>query len=246
MSGATNEFANLRGRSVMILTPVYREASWHYTRSLLASVLAFERLGIRFGVKQVVGNANLGRARNELVAAYLASGAGDALFIDADMEWQPSDVLRLLSSAQPFIGAPCRRRIEMPESDPRSWCVQWLPEGVQKLNQDAAGAIEVGGVGTGFLKVQRRVFESLITAHPDWKRPATGLIPPMPPEERDWYYRFFRFPENDDAGEDYFFCRAWRELGGSIWIEPQVSVGHVGEYVYRGSIWSLFRRAPAP
>jgi len=154
----TNEFANPRSRSVMILTTVCREASWQFTRSLLATVIAFEQLDIRSGVKQVVGNANLARARNELVAAFLASGAGDALFIDADMEWQPSDVLRLLSSAQPFIGAPCRRRIEMPENDPRGWCVQRLPEGVDKLNQDAAGAIQVGGVGTGFVRVQRRVF----------------------------------------------------------------------------------------
>lgn len=240
MSGSAKEFEHLRNRTVVILTPVYREPSWHYTQSLLTTVIAFEQLGIRFGVKQVVGDAHLARARNQLVASFLAAGAADAVFIDADMEWQPDAVLRLLSSQQLVIGAACRRRQQdIAETDPRSWCIRLIPASAHELKEHAGGPLEVEGTGTGFLRVNRQVFDRLMVTHPDWKAPGSDF---MTPEERKWYYRFFRFPENDDLGEDYFFCRAWREIGGSIWIDPQLSVGHVGTYVYRGSVRSLFTR----
>ena len=241
MSGS-NDFSKLRGRSVFILTPIYREASHQYSQSLLETIIAFGQLGIQFGLRQIVGDAMLPRARNQLVSGFLATDAQDALLIDADMQWKPADLLRLLMSDQLMIGAPYRRRQqEMPESDPNSWCIRFPPRGTLELREDSAGALEVEGAGTGFLKVNRKVFDRLIAANADWKAPGSVF---MTAEERKWYYRFFRFPDqSDDQGEDYYFCRGWRELGGTIWIDPEITVGHVGSYVYRGSIRSILRRA---
>lgn len=238
---SASEFEHLRGRTVDILTPIYRDPSLQYHQSLIATLSVFHHLDVRWNVRELPGDANLPRVRNHLAASFLAGGAKEALFIDADMEWKPEDVLRLLSSKQPFIGAPCRRRRNIPEHDPNSWNVRFFPD--RLLKQDAAGAIEVEAVGTGFLRVERTVFERIIAAHPDWKASPSVIIAP---KDRDWYYRVFRFPEGDDGGEDQFFCQAWRSVGGQVWIDPRLSIGHVGEQVYRGSVMSLFRRAPAP
>ena len=244
MTEPLTQFKHLRGRSAVILTPIYREPAAEYTQSLLGTIAAFQMLGIRCDLTQIVGDSILPRARNQLVARFLSSGAEDALFIDADMQWQPSDVLRLLSSDQLMIGGACRRRLEMAESDPRSWCIRFKPDSGGRIKEDNRGAIEVEGAGLGFLRVSRRVFERLIAAHPDWKRPGTIF---MTPPEREHYHRFFRFPDEDaeELGEDFFFCRAWRELGGTAWIDPRLAIGHVGSKIYRGSVYALLHRAPS-
>lgn len=242
MTESLAQFKHLRGRRVMILTPVYRDPAAQYTQSLYETVGAMWELGMRYGLTQLIGDSLLPRARNQLVARFLLSGMEDAVFIDADMQWKPSDMLRLLSSEQLMIGGAYRRRVEeIPESDLRSWCMPFKPDSTGRLQEDKQGAIEVDGVGLGFLRVSRQVFERLIAARPDWKAPGSAF---MTPGEREHYYRFFRFPEGEDLGEDIFFCRAWQELGGRAWIDPKVSVGHVGSKVYRGNIYALLRRGP--
>jgi hypothetical protein len=243
MTDLLAQFKHLRGRRVMIVTPIYREAAAEYTQSLIGTIAACVALGIYNEITQVVGDSMLPRARNQLVARFLASGAQDALFIDADMEWQASDVLHLLSSDQLMIGGACRRRLEMPESDPRSWCMRFKPDSRGRIREDRQGAFEVEGAGLGFLRVNRQVFERLIAAHPAWKAPGSAF---MTPQEREHYYRFFRFPEEEDLGEDIFFCRAWQEIGGTAWIDPRLSIGHVGSKVYRGNVHALLRRGPLP
>lgn len=242
MTDPLAQFQHLRNRSVVILTPVYREPAAEHAQSLILTIAAFLKLGIRFDLIQVVGDSLLARARNQLVARFLSSGAEDALCIDADMQWEPSDALRLLSSEQLMIGAAYRRRLEKPENDPHSWCFQFRPNSAGRIQKDKQGAMEVEAAGLGFVRVNRKVFERLIAAHPDWKRAGSAF---MTPQEREHYYRFFRFPEEEDLGEDVLFYRAWREIGGTAWIDPRLSIGHVGSKVYRGSVYATLQRVSA-
>lgn len=64
---------------------------------------------------------------------------------------------------------------------------------------------KVEAVGTGFLLVNIEVFNKL----------------PKP-----WF--FFK----DDTGEDYWFCERAKEAGYSIYIDPTVSVKHIGDFLY--------------
>lgn len=226
----------------MILTPVYRDTAWQYTRSLVDTCVALERLGIKHRAQFVVGNSNLPRARNELAAEFLATDCTDAILIDSDMNWQPNDVLRLLASDQPLIGAVGRKRVDLPDTDPSGWCCRFHADGQERLHQDHMGAIEVLGVGTGFLKIERRVFEGMMLARPEWKR--SGFAS-MTSAVRAKYYKFFRFPESEETGEDYCFCQSWRDLGGAVWIDPDISLGHAGSHEFRGSISALFEGAKA-
>jgi hypothetical protein len=99
------------------------------------------------------------------------------------------------------------------------------------------GAIQVAHVGTAFLKISRDAFEQLIAAHPDWKRRGWKR---MPETARAKYYRFFYFPDDpDEIGEDVEFCRQWRALGGTVWIDPTIRLIHVGEKEYSGDFEAL-------
>lgn len=227
-------------RSVMILTPMARHPVRQYSDARDKTIIRLMELGIRCYVQSVVGNSNLPRARNELVAAFLASNYTDCLFIDDDMSWQPNDVVRLLASDKPVIGGVGPKKIMCADTDPRKWCCR-IPRG-RDLRQDDMGNIEVEAIGTGFLKIAREVFEALIAAHPDWKR--IGW-PTMPVEAKAKYYRFFRFDNEspDEFGEDFLFCRDWRDLGGEIWADPTIRLGHVGEYEFTGDFTAILQPA---
>jgi hypothetical protein len=40
--------------------------------------------------------------------------------------------------------------------------------------------------------------------------------------------------------EDYHFCRTWRNNGGKIYAAPWVQLGHVGTYLFDGSLAPKF------
>ena len=227
-----------RSRRLMIATPVYRDTAWQYTKSLVNTCVMLERLGIEHRCHFVIGNSNLPRARNELAAEFLASDCTDLLFVDSDMGWDGASVVRLLASDKPLIGGVGRKRVDKPNSDPAVWCARFIPESVNALNQDAMGAIEVAGVGTGFMKIARDVFVTMVATHPQWKRPALNS---MSEDVGRHYYRFFAFADDEHGtGEDFLFCQHWRNLGGTVWIDPEITLSHVGAHDYSGSIAALF------
>jgi hypothetical protein len=233
-------FAVARSRSVFLATPIARHPTRQYCMALAQTFAMLAEVNIRGYVQTVVGSSNLPRARNEIVAAFLASDFSDLLWIDDDMGWDPADVVRLLASDKLLIGGVGAKKRLLPDTNPNKWCVRFdYKEGVR---QDAMGAMEVTGVGTGFLKVNRAVFEQMIAAHPEWKR---NGYPEMAENVRAHYYGFYRFGgEAEEWGEDFNFCNEYRAIGGTCWVDPTIRLVHVGEYEYTGDFEALFERSP--
>jgi hypothetical protein len=231
-----------RRRSVFIASPVARNPVRQYTIALLDTMLLLQQLGIKARLQWTIGNSNLPRARNELVAEFLASDCTDMLFIDDDMGWKAKDVVRLLASEQDFIGGVGRKKDQ--NSDDRaaeSWCCRPLSDGT--VVQDDLGAIEVRGVGTGFVKISRSVFDRIIGAYPELKRPG---LKSMPHAVRDQFYRFFAFQDDEgqQLSEDLALCEMWRGLGGTVWADPTIELVHVGEREFTGTFAVLLEPAP--
>lgn len=234
-----------KARYVMIATPIARDPAVQYMLSLLRTFREFDRLGVRYECEFTCGNSNLPRARNGLVARFLASGCDDLIMIDDDMGWDPQSLLRLLASEQPLIGAVGRKKSELPNSDPSVWCAQFLEGTEGALEADAFGAVRIKRLGTAFLKVSRGVFEAMIAAHPEWKRHGHN---DMSAEQKTAYHQFFRFDADDDSeevGEDYVFCDRWRALGGAIWADPSIALKHCGVKEYEGRLLEILTPAIA-
>lgn len=225
-----------KAKSLFICTPIARHPVRQYTTSLAKTCVQLGRLGILCYIQHVVGQSNLPRARNELVAAFLASDYTDMVFIDDDMGWEPNDLVRLLASDQPLIAGVGAKKVFLPDTAPNKWCVRTLPDGA--CVQDEMGNIEVAGVGTGFMKINRSVFEAFKAAHPDRKRKGW---PTMPEAARAHYYEFFRFGVlgDDEVGEDIGFCLEWRALGGKVFVDPTIKLVHVGEMEFGGDFTAL-------
>ena len=225
--------ARIAARSLMIATPVARHPTWQYARGLASTLLTLRELGVPVDFRMVVGNSNVARARNELVAHFLASDCTDLLFVDDDIDFEPQAAIELLSSDKPLTGAAGRMRCDKPNSNAAVWCCRWLPDAQQGLRQDETGAIEVAGIGCGFMLVNRSVFETMIAARPDLSRRAP-LDWPEPLRAR--LYEFFAFGE---LSEDYAFCQLWRDLGGQVFVRPDIRLGHVGEFTWSGALGEI-------
>ncbi|MDR3495298.1 MAG: hypothetical protein P4L82_11920 [Ancalomicrobiaceae bacterium] len=236
-SDADSRLERARSRQVMIATPIARAPCWQYTLALADTVLTLERLGIAHARQFVIGSSNLPRARNELVARFLASPCTDLLFIDDDMGWSPNSVVRALASEHEITAVVGRKRVDKPNSDPEVWCGAPLLGDGGTIVQDDFGFVRFQRVGTGFMKIARTAFEALIAAHPDWQRAGHSG---MEPDVRAHYHRFFHFADDAfETGEDFTFCRAWTDLGGEIWVDPEQEIAHVGEKAWSGAVAEL-------
>jgi hypothetical protein len=227
-------------RSVLVLTPVYRNPHWDYSNSLIQTRLLFERLGMRHDHYWLSG-LPIHRARNQLAAIFLSRDFDTALLIDDDMGWDPTAALRVVSSRRPFVGAAGRKRINKPKSDPSAWCA-YFPQDADLLVDDMGAITAKAGdtkVGAAFVKLSRAVFEKLIAFHPDWKldRHDDSINAEIAP----WYYRFFEAP--DHGGEDFQFCERYQDVGGKVWIDTSIKLRHWGESAFEGALCELQRPA---
>ena len=108
-----------------------------------------------------------------------------------------------------------------------------------EIRQDEMGAVEMRGVGTGFCRVSRTVFEKIIAAHPELKRPG---LESQTEEEQANFYRFFTFLDDEHGNmmsEDLYFCQMARELGFTTWADPVIELVHVGEQEFTGTFACL-------
>ncbi len=225
--------------SVMIGVPCYRDVMPEHYAAGVETVALFLSLGIGCELK-IVKNAPVHQARNSIANRFLESEHTDLLFVDDDMSWKPWDAVRLLASPHPLIAAIGRKKIELPDTDMTAWC--WSQIG-PVLRIDRAGAIEVGGVGTGMMKIHRSVLETMATAHPEWRRRAR--IADTAAQQR-YYVKFFGWNDQgeDEISEDLGFCNAWRALGGAVWADPTIEMQHYGVKAFGGSLARFIERAP--
>jgi hypothetical protein len=187
MQTQESRLARAQSRSLFICTPIARHPVRQYTVSLAKSLVHLAQLGIRTYFQTVVGSSNLPRARNELVAAFLASDYTDMVFVDDDMGWTPNDFVRLLASEHAIVAGVGCKKVELGDREPDKWCFR-SKKG--PFYQDEMGLVEVDAVGTGFMKISREPFDRMIAAHPEWKRKGYKQ---MPDAARKFYYEFFRF-----------------------------------------------------
>ena len=116
------------------------------------------QLGIDFTVETLTNESLISRARNTLVAKFLANKESTHLmFIDSDIGWEPWHLLLLLHHDKDVIGGMYPLK-----GLPIKWCINAVENGEE---EDLGRLIEVSKTGTGFMLIKRHVFEKLVT-HP--------------------------------------------------------------------------------
>ena len=171
------------------------------------------------------------RVRNIIANEFLESQAEHLLMIDSDMTFNADDVFRMLawSQTKPIVaGVGVARKKE------KVYFSSLDQDEDNNIIMDRMGLVKVKRVGTGFIMIQRNVFETMRDAHPEWKY--------MDQNTGKMLQSFFDFKSTPDGyvGEDYVFCDRAHEHGFTAWVDPTIKLGHMGVMEYEGSFGEDF------
>lgn len=215
--------------NVMIAIPAYTgQIHLGTMRSLFTDLLALQARGDSFTLHDECGNALIADARALIVSQFLESDCDTLVFIDSDVCWEQGALLRLIDHPVDMVAGiyPQRR-------DPINYCVKWLdkPE-LQAEN----GLLEVSGVPAGFMKLTRSQLVKMIEQYPD-----SEFYVEVAKDHRCWaLFADYRIGKHK-MGEDYSFCKRWTDMGGKVWIDPEIKMGHVGYKTFNGHLGDYLR-----
>ena len=258
------DVSELRKRKLAIATPMYGGmCSGQYTKSTadLARLGAEYKLDIQF--YYLFNESLVQRARNYLVDEFLRTDCTHLLFIDADIGFDPSDVIALLAIAEPgsdkdVVCGPypkkgsswekVKRAVDkgFGDRDPENLAnyigdyVFNPAEGITEI--PLSEPVEVLESGTGFMMIQRNVFERFAAAYPHLSYKPDHVRTEHFDGSRE-IVAYFDCPIDPKTkrylSEDYMFCQYARNAGMKVWLCPWMKLAHMGTYIYSGSLADL-------
>jgi hypothetical protein len=204
------------------------------------------------------GDALITRARASLAAQFLDDPtATHLLFVDADIGFDPAQVLRLIECGADMCAAiypikrvdwdKVRHALQADRPNPAAASFKYVFE-VQ--DPDAviarAGFIKVRHVGTGFLMIRREALQRMCAHYPQLQYRSDHSIDAATRSNNRYALFDCMIDETGTyLSEDFAFCRRWTDMGGEIWADLSSALNHVGPMVFRGDFSSQFAPAPA-
>lgn len=211
--------------NVMIAIPAYTGVVHMGTmRSLINDLFELTKRGDKFTLVDDIGNALIADSRGIIATRFWESDCDCLVFVDSDVVWQAGALLKLVDANEDLVAGiyPNRR-------DPIAYPVHYLDKPELWANPET-GLLEVKSVPTGFMKISRNCIAKMIEAYPN-KHYYTAE------RDKEFYPLFDHvFEDGFKWGEDYSFCIRWRKIGGQVWIDPEIAMGHVGYKIFEGHI----------
>ncbi len=238
-----NRWARAERRQSGRRDAVFRRTDFSSFRSLpvqSAKVCALVRqLNLKVLFKD--GDALITRARASLISQFLDDpGATHLLFVDADIGFEPDQVLRLIQCGADMCAAiyPIKRidwdkvktTIEAARANPAAAALKYVFE-VEDPNAviAKAGFVKVRYAGTGFLMIRRQALERMCAQYPQLQFKRDHSIDAT--TASDNRFALFECMIAEDGtylSEDFAFCKRWIEMGGEIWADLDSKLRHVG------------------
>ena len=254
----------LRRYKVLIGTPMYGgSCTGQYANASIKLATQLQAAGIPFGFAFVLNESLVTRARNDIADSFMRSDAGytHLMFIDADIDYRPEDVLTALAvqhahgNGKNIICAPYPRKaiawdnvkaaVEkgLADQDP-AVLENYVGDFVVGLDQGKAPTLmsdllEVTAAGTCFMLIARRVFEDFAVHYPELKYARGQAKTGASGASADvmCYFDAGIDPETRTyISEDYSFLKKARAIGHSAWMVPWINLGHVGTYRFSGNL----------
>lgn len=218
----------LPARSLYIAVPAYTgQVSVQTAHSLLAAAKALNEAGLDVKTDFLAGCCYLDHSRNILVDHFMKSEATDLLFVDADVGFGVEAALKIAAAGRPVVaGVYPKKSNGEPE-----WPVDFRAD---MIRMDEDGLMEAAHVATGFLRINRSVFETFVV---------NGVAPEYSNNGEAAIRRYFRTEAREGVfwGEDFQFCEDWLGFGGAVHIIPDLEFQHVGNKTWTGHWGNWFR-----
>jgi hypothetical protein len=205
------------------------------------------------------GDALITRARASLVAQFLDDPAAThLLFVDADIGFEPDQVMRLINCGADICAAvyPIKRIdwakvksvMQAERPNPGAAALHYVFE-VPDPNAVAirAGFVQVRYAGTGFLMIRRQALEKMCAHYPQLKYKRDHSVEAAAVSNNRYALFDCMIDETGTyLSEDFSFCKRWSDLGGEIWADLDSRLSHVGPLVFRGDLSSQFMPTAEP
>lgn len=254
----------MKKMKIFIATPMYGGMCHGlYTKSLVETVSQLQNYGIPSQLYYLFNESLITRARNYCVHNFLKSDATHLLFIDSDIGWRSMDVMYMLhllaenpDKLRVFCGLYPKKTIawekvlkaaKTNQFDERPWELEQVagdiafnpkpseyPDGQAPVYEP----IKVKEGATGFMFIERSVFEEYAEAHPELLYTPDHLREGefAPGEQITAFFDCIINEENRYLSEDYMFSEYCTKLGIDIWALPLVELMHCGAHIFKGSL----------
>ena len=257
----------LRQKHIFIATPCYGgQIGEPFFRSMLKFTLLCNKYDIPYTVSTLANESLITRGRNTLTSFFMENEhATHLFFIDADIEFQPEDILRAVAYDKPIVvGAYPKKAINWDsiihaaradqkedantiEGHSSNYVVNFDFLKDDKGNrthqvQIIDNLVLLKDAGTGFMCIKKETIQQLFDAHPELK-----YVNDINVDQKFEPFMYALFDTMIDPesrrylSEDYTFCRLWQEQGGQVFLDPRTALNHVGHYTFRGNIRKLFQ-----
>ena len=241
-----------------------------YTKSIMDLAVMCSKYGIEMKFYALFNESLIPRARNYCCDEFMRSGFTHFLFLDADIGFDPNDVIAMLAlqtdeSEYDIIGGPYpKKNISwekivaavnkgMADEDPNALDrfvgdFVFNPKG--GTSQIPIGEpCEVLEIGTGYMMVRRKTFEKFVEAFPQYSYRPDHVRTEHFDGSRE-ITMFFQAEIDPKSkrylSEDYWFCQKVQELGLKTWLCPWMKTFHVGTMIYGGSLADLASIGASP
>lgn len=223
-------------RNVWIAIPAYTGMIHLATmRSIIADMVLLAERGDKVKLLDNTGNPMIAHSRDFMCAQFLDGDGTDMVFVDYDVTWPAGALLKLVDYPVDVVAGIYPKRI-----DPLSFFCRWLQDRKDLIADPETGLLEVEAVPAGFLRISRKALLEMVGAYPK-QRFADKNAP------KGYAHALFSNIHDGDLyfGEDYSFCKRWRDIGGKIWIDPEIPMGHIGHKTFHGQIGEWLKARPA-
>ena len=255
---------DLRKNKLFLATPMYGGmCAGMFAKSTADLSALCVQYGIPLQMYYLFNESLITRARNYCVDEFMRSDAEHLMFIDADIGFNPQDVIALMAlQAQDekyeIIGGPYPKK-----------CISWEkiksavdkgvadedPNVLEKFVGDfvfnpkggqASIAIgepcEVLEIGTGFMMISKKALQKFSDAYQQYSYKPDHVRTEHFDGSRE-ILQYFQ-AEIDPVSkrylsEDYWFCQKAQAIGLRTWFCPWMKMQHVGTYIFGGSLADL-------
>lgn len=220
-------------KKVVLCVPTLTRPHQATIESIKNSVPLLESAGYEHYMVSEIGCPYISAARSTMLRKALDVKADIIVFIDHDVSWKPSDLLKLIETDGDVVAGLYRFK--------QDGEVKYMgvldddKDGMPKVRED--GAIKADRVPAGFLKITRNCVNRFMQAYPHL----------MYGEASNPSIDIFNHGAHKGAwwGEDYSFSRNWIDAGGDIWIVPDLDLNHHSkDEVFEGNYHEFLLRQP--
>lgn len=257
---------DLRDKKLMIATPMFGgQCFGTYTKSMSDLMTIVGRYNLNIKQYFLFNESLIQRARNYCVDEFLRSDCDHLLFIDADIAFNPTDVLAMLylnngDDKQIITGAYPKKAIAWEKikkaydsgagkEDPyelERYSADFVfnpAPGITQIKMDEPVQIREGG--TGFMMIHRSVFDTMrekIGPEMEYK-PDHSRTEHFDGSRMIHAYFDCKIEEESKRylSEDYYFSRNAEKLGIKVWLCPWIRLAHTGMYIYTGDLGSMLQ-----